>query len=84
MVSQRITKDQLLGLITLREDEISAGLTVEKKANDIWETSKYIVSYTHFKTAIDLGLNVGLNDIPFERAMIFSWIKEGIESGRKT
>lgn len=84
MVSKRITKDQLLELITLRDDEIESGLTIKEKAERIWETSRDVTSYTRFKSAIDLGLNVSINDIPFEKAMIFSWIKEGIDGGRKT
>lgn len=54
------------------------------KADLIWKASRDVVSYTQFKSVVDLGLNVGLSDIAFERAMIFSWIKEEIESGRKT
>lgn len=74
MVTQRITIKEL--------EELVGG--DKEKASEIWEVSKSVVSYTHFKSIIDLGLNVGLNDIPFERAMIFSWIKEVIENGRKT
>jgi len=55
----------------------------KEKANAIWATSRDVAAYTQFKSAIDLGLSVGLNDVPFERALLYTWIKEGIESGRK-
>lgn len=55
----------------------------EEKALEIWEVSKDVRSYAQFKNTIDLGITVTLNDIPFEKAMIFSWIKEAIDE-RKT
>jgi len=47
------------------------------------ETKKDIISYTHFKNAIKMGLTVGVNDLPFEKALIFSLIEEE-SNGRKT
>lgn len=72
MVAQRLSFDELLGLV---EDEL--------KAKAIWETTKDIISYTQFKSIVDLGITVGLNDLPFEKAMLYSWIKE-VDNGRKT
>jgi hypothetical protein len=77
----KLTRDDLKGLVELKEGE--AG-TVEQKIDNIMETVKYIIMYSQFKSVTELGVTVNLKDLPFERAMIFSWIKEGIESGRKT
>ena len=46
--------------------------------------AKEVRKYCCFRATIELGINVGINDLPFEKAMIFSWIKEEIESERKT
>lgn len=70
-VSSQLTKEQLRNLVD------------EDKIEGIWETRKDVIAYSHFKNAIDLGMTVGLNDLPFERAMVFSWIKGEID-GRKT
>lgn len=32
---------------------------------------------------IDLGLTVHHSELDFDKIMIFSWIKEGIENGRE-
>jgi hypothetical protein len=53
----------------------------EEKADEILKVSRLVVSYSQFKSAINLGLTVNLGDIPFEKAMVFSWIKEVLEDG---
>jgi hypothetical protein len=58
-------------------------MTEKDKADRIWEVSKDVSSYAGFSSVMNLGITIGLNDIPFERLMLYSWIKEGIESGRK-
>jgi hypothetical protein len=40
-----------------------------------------IHDYIEFKTMVDLGLNIHHSEIDFDKQMIFSWIKEGIENG---
>ena len=42
-----------------------------------------IYDYLHMKSVLDLGLNVHHSEFDFEKIMVFSWIKEGIESVRK-
>jgi hypothetical protein len=42
-----------------------------------------IHDYIEFKSMIDLGLNIHHSEIDFDKQMIFSWIKEGIENGRE-
>jgi len=66
-------------------DLITAETEQEKreKIEGIWATRKDVLDYFHFKSVIDLGITVSLNDLPFEKAMIFSWIKGAI-SVRKT
>ena len=49
------------------------------KAPFVWEVADEVKEYSQFKMAIDLGLTVGINDLPFEKAMVFSWIKESIK-----
>lgn len=56
---------------------------LKEKVDGIWNTRKDVLDYLHFKSVIDLGITVSLNDLPFEKAMVFSWIKGAI-SGRKT
>lgn len=77
-----MTLDDLKKLVELDEEDLKLGSTLDQKINEIWKTSKDVASYSHFESAISLGLHVGLSDIPFERAMVFSWIKEEI-NGRK-
>ena len=71
-------RDELFNVCTPKE-----GTTVEETVEGIWETRKEVISYLAFKGAKELGITFGLNDIPFEKAMIFSWIKGEID-GRKT
>jgi hypothetical protein len=47
------------------------------------ETSVDVSEYLEFRTMIDLGLTVHHSELDFDKIMIFSWIKEGIENGRK-
>lgn len=73
----------LLGLVSLSEEELNQGMSVSEKVDELLKTSKLINSYAHFKNMIELGVQVKLNDIPFEKAMMFSWIKEELSNGRK-
>lgn len=54
------------------------------RANEIWKATADIRSYCSYRSIIDIGVTIGLNDLPFERAMLYSWIKEEIDSDRKT
>jgi len=65
------------------DKELLKTLVEPEKIEGIWETRKDVIAYSHFKSAIDLGITITLNDLPFERAMVFSWIKGEID-GRKT
>lgn len=40
------------------------------------ETKKDVIGYAQFKSVIKTGINIGINDLPFEKAMIYSWIEE--------
>ena len=71
VVSSQISKEQLKELVEAEKVEM------------IWETKKDVIAYSHFKSAVDLGISITLNDLPFEKAMVFSWIKGEID-GRKT
>lgn len=71
VVTNQVDKEQLRDLVDA--DKVEA----------IWDTRKDVIAYSHFKSAIDLGITIGLNDLPFEKAMVFSWIKGEID-GRKT
>jgi hypothetical protein len=55
----------------------------EKLAKAISETVELIADYTHFKSLVDLGFQIHHSEIDFDKIMVFSWIKEGIESVRK-
>lgn len=70
-------------MISLTEEEISCGVTEKEKAQRIWEVSRDVSSYASFASVKGLGLTIGIGDVPFEKLMLYSWIKEGIESGRK-
>jgi len=67
----------------LSYEELSDLVNDSEKSLAIWATTKDIMAYANFIRVIDLGLTVSHNDLTFERAMIFSWIKEEID-GRKT
>lgn len=73
MVTQGIKIEQLIDLVDGDKD----------KAKDIWDTSKDVISYLKFKSALSLGMTIRLDDLPFEKAMIYSWIEES-KNGRKT
>ena len=55
-----------------------------EKVDNILNVSTDVIDYFQFKSVIDLGITLGPSDMPFEKLMIFSWIREGLESGRKT
>lgn len=72
-----------MGVVTHQMDYAQlVGLVGDETALSVWEVKKDIVAYTHFKSAIDLGISISLSEIPFERAMVFSWIKGELD-GRK-
>jgi hypothetical protein len=72
VVTQQISFDQLVDLVDGDSD----------KAKSIWETSKDVISYLKFKSALSLGVTIRLDDLPFEKAMVYSWIEES-KNGRK-
>jgi hypothetical protein len=55
----------------------------KEKAENIWEVSRSVISYAQFKSVQSLGLSIPFEALPFEKVMMFSWIKEAIENGRK-
>lgn len=59
------------------------GYVEESKAIAIFEVVTDICDYLEFKSMIDLGLTIDHKDLEFDKVMVFSWIKEGLESGRK-
>lgn len=59
------------------------GYVEESKALALIEVVKDIGDYLEFKSMIELGLTVDHKELDFDKVMIFSWIKEGLESGRK-
>lgn len=69
--SSQVSKDQLRELVEAEKVEM------------IWETRRDVAAYCNFKNVVDIGISVALSDLPFERAMIFSWIKGELD-GRKT
>lgn len=42
-----------------------------------------IHDYMDLKSVLSLGLTVHHSEIDFDKQIIFSWIKEGIEDGRE-
>lgn len=73
MVRQGLNFNQLLDLV---EDN--------QKAKSIWEVSRIVISWTQVKGVLDLGLNVNFDSLPFEKVMMYSWIKEALANGSKT
>jgi hypothetical protein len=55
----------------------------EKKVDNLLNVVDLISDYAHLKSIIDLGLQVHHSEFDFDKIMVFSWIKEGIENGRK-
>jgi hypothetical protein len=53
------------------------------KIDDLLSVASDIADYLEFKTVLDLGLQIHHSELPFEKVLIFSWIKEGIENGRE-
>lgn len=70
----------------LKEDEIRKLVSGMENAEEViritLDAMRDVRGYLAFNDAITLGLSVGLNDIPFDRAMVYGWIKELI-NGRK-
>lgn len=69
MASQSIRFDELVELVDGDRE----------KAERIWEVSKDVSAYANHKAMQGIGIVFGPNDLSFERAMIFSWIKEAID-----
>lgn len=61
---------ELLGLV----DE-------DQRAKEIWETAKEVRAYSHYRGMLGIGISAGVDTLPFDRAMIFSWIKEELDNG---
>jgi hypothetical protein len=53
------------------------------KAREIRSVMDLISEYAELKSVLALGLAVHHSEIDFDKIMIFSWIKEEIENGRK-
>ena len=49
----------------------------------ITELMGVIDDYAHFKSMIDLGFQVHHSEFDFDKIMLFSWIKEVVDNGRK-
>ena len=47
------------------------------------DVSSNIFSYLDFRSVVDLGINIGVNDLKFEDAMMYTWIKGALDE-RKT
>jgi len=60
-------------------------LTGDKQlASDIIETTKVIAKYGFYFSSIDIGIKYGPQDLSFSEMMLYSWIKDGLNNGRKT
>lgn len=55
----------------------------QSKVDGIIKVTEIISDYAHFKSIVDLGFNVHHAEFDFDKIMMFSWIKEAIENGRK-
>lgn len=55
----------------------------ELKAREISDVVDVVSDFAHFRSIVDLGFQVHHSEFDFEKIMIFSWIKEGIDNGRK-
>lgn len=64
-------------------DDLNKLVGEKDKAEGIYKLIDIVGDYAQFKGLLDLGLQVNQNDFPFEKIMLFSWIKEAIENGRK-
>jgi hypothetical protein len=53
-------------------------------APPIMEVAGLVRDYLELRSVLDLGLTVHSSEIDFDKVMIFSWIKEEIDNGRKT
>jgi len=47
------------------------------------EVADVISDYASFRTIVDLGFQVHHSEFDFDKVMMFSWIREAIENGRK-
>lgn len=54
----------------------------ESKAKGILDVVEIISDFAHFRSLIDLGFQVHHSEFDFDKIMIFSWIKEGIDGGK--
>jgi hypothetical protein len=55
----------------------------KEKAESVWELSSEVASYAQLKSILDLGLTVSYDKISYDKVLIYSWIKEALENGRK-
>lgn len=65
------------------KDELLSLTGSESTANGILEVVEIINDYAHFRSIIDLGFQVHHSEFDFDKVMMFSWIKEAVENGRK-
>jgi hypothetical protein len=43
-----------------------------------------IGDYLDFESVMGLGLGITYRDLPFEKVLLYAWIKEGLKGVRKT
>lgn len=68
----------------VRDERIYQSVGDHDLARRIIEVKKDVAAYFEFEAVQNLGLGISYKDLPFETVLLFSWIKEGLSSGRKT
>lgn len=68
----------------LKRKDLLRAVKDDSLADKILGVVEDIYDYQDFINIMDLGLNFSVNDLPFDKVLVYSWIKEGLNSGRKT
>ena len=58
-------------------------LVEHEKIDQLLDTANDVSDYLDFDAVLSLGLQVHHSEVPFDKVMLFSWIKEEIKNGRE-
>ena len=69
-----------------------SGLTLEQLSDikgkefaaQVGEAVELVTEYVFYNRIKELGIQYSPKDLTYTKALLFSWVKEGLESGRKT
>jgi hypothetical protein len=54
-----------------------------KQAEEIVKVVRIVQKYCYYANSIDIGITYRPTDLSFSESLLYSWIKDGLNNGRK-